>query len=47
MANLLETTDTSLEEIAKNCGYYSVDSLISAFKVLFDTTPGKYRRSFK
>ena len=47
VANLLETTEIPLEEIAKNCGYYSVDSLISAFKVLFDTTPGKYRRSFK
>lgn len=45
--NLLETTPASLEEIARNCGYYSVDTLISAFKSIFNTTPGKYRRSSK
>ena len=44
VANLLECTDATLDEIAKNCGYYSVDTLISGFKSVYKQTPGKYRQ---
>jgi len=44
VANLLECTDATLNEIAKNCGYYSVDTLISGFKSVYKQTPGKYRQ---
>lgn len=47
VANLLECTNATLEEIAQNCGYYSVDTLINGFKEHFKTTPGKYRRDKK
>ena len=33
-----------LEDIAENCGFYSVDTLINSFRTAFDTTPGKYRK---
>ena len=44
VANLLECTNATLNEIAKNCGYYSVDTLISGFKSVYKQTPGKYRQ---
>ena len=44
VANLLECTDVTLNEIAKNCGYYSVDTLISGFKAVYNQTPGRYRQ---
>ena len=44
VANLLECTDATLNEIAKNCGYYSVDTLISGFKAVYNQTPGRYRQ---
>ena len=47
VANLLECTNASLDEIAKNCGYYSVDTLINGFKEKYKMTPGKYRRLTK
>nr|WP_238710347.1 substrate-binding domain-containing protein [Oceanipulchritudo coccoides] len=44
VAHLLGTTNASLDEIAENCGYYSVNSLINNFKAAYGTTPGKYRQ---
>jgi LacI family transcriptional regulator len=44
VAHLLSCTEANLEDIAKNCGFYSVDTLINSFRTAFDTTPGKYRK---
>jgi LacI family transcriptional regulator len=44
VAHLLSCTDAKLEDIAKNCGFYSVDTLINSFRTAFGTTPGKYRK---
>lgn len=45
VAHLLSCTQARLEDIAENCGYYSVDTLINSFKNEFGTTPGKYRKT--
>ncbi|MAS64131.1 MAG: hypothetical protein CL815_02765 [Coraliomargarita sp.] len=47
VAHLLSTTNAKLDNIAKNCGYYSVNSLINSFRKRYGTTPGKYRQSKK
>jgi len=44
VAHLLSCTPAKLEDIAENCGYYSVDTLINSFRTAFGTTPGKYRK---
>lgn len=44
VAHLLTCSNAKLEEIARNCGYYSVDTLINSFRTAFGTTPGKYRK---
>ncbi|VGO17487.1 Xylose operon regulatory protein [Pontiella desulfatans] len=44
VAHLLSCTTATLEDIAENCGYYSVDTLINSFKTEYGTTPGKYRK---
>lgn len=44
VAHLLSTTNAKLEDIAANCGYYSVNSLINSFRNTHKTTPGKYRQ---
>jgi LacI family transcriptional regulator len=44
VAHLLSCTHARLEDIAANCGYYSVDTLINSFRTEFGTTPGKYRK---
>ncbi len=44
VAHLLSTTNARLADIAKNCGFYSVDTLINSFRSAFDMTPGKYRK---
>jgi LacI family transcriptional regulator len=44
VAHLLDSTNARLEDIAENCGYYSVDTLINSFKNEYGTTPGKYRK---
>jgi LacI family transcriptional regulator len=43
VAHLLSTTNAKLEDIAANCGYYSVNSLINSFRTAHKTTPGKFR----
>ena len=45
VAHLLSSTNAKLEDIAGNCGYYSVDTLINSFRNEFGTTPGKYRKA--
>ena len=47
VAHLLQTTDANLDEIAKNCGYYSVNSLINSFRAEHGTTPGSYRNRLR
>ena len=44
---LLKTTNANLNTIAKNCGFYSVNSLINSFRKKFQTTPGKFRDNHK
>jgi LacI family transcriptional regulator len=44
VCKLLLTTNTSLDRIARNCGFYSVNSMINAFRQEHRTTPGNYRR---
>lgn len=43
---LLETTDASLGEIARGCGFGTVETLHRAFRRLAGTTPCAYRASF-
>jgi LacI family transcriptional regulator len=47
VAFLLKTTNANLDTIAKNCGFYSVNSLINSFRKKYDTTPGKFRELHK
>lgn len=44
VAHLLSSTSARLEEIAENCGFYSVDTLINSFRSTYGVTPGKYRK---
>ena len=45
VADLLKNAPTpTLTDIAKNCGYCSVDTLINGFKAVYACTPGKYRK---
>lgn len=44
VAHLLKTSTATLDEIAKNCGYLSVNSLINSFRSIYNMTPGKYRK---
>ncbi len=44
VAHLLSSTNAHLNEIAANCGFNSVDSLIGSFRREFNTTPGRYRK---
>ena len=45
VVHLLNCTNACLDEIAKNCGFYSVDTLINSFRSLYGETPGKYRKN--
>ena len=47
VAFLLKTTSANLNTIAKNCGFYSVNSLINSFRKKYKTTPGKFREMHK
>ena len=47
VAYLLKTTNANLNTIAKNCGFYSVNSLINSFRKKYETTPGKFREIYK
>lgn len=44
VAHLLSCTNARLEDIAENCGFYSVDTLINSFRTSYGITPGKYRK---
>ncbi len=43
---LAETTDLTLEQIAAQCGFGSVETLRHHFRRVVGTTPARYRRSF-
>lgn len=45
--DLLYTTEYSLEEIARECGFYDANYLIKAFKRRYGVTPGKFRSNQK
>jgi transcriptional regulator GlxA family with amidase domain len=44
---LLETTGTTLDSIARSCGFGTVETLHRSFKRTLDVTPGQYRRHFQ
>jgi transcriptional regulator GlxA family with amidase domain len=41
---LLETTDRSVEDVARSCGFGTVETMHRAFRRRLGTTPGQYRR---
>ncbi|MET8682678.1 helix-turn-helix domain-containing protein [Streptomyces sp. NPDC004732] len=43
----LESSDATLERIASDCGFGTVDTLVRAFRRRLNTTPGEYRRRFR
>lgn len=43
---LLETTDQGTAEIARSCGFGTVETMHRAFRRAVHTTPGQYRRHF-
>lgn len=43
-AKLLDETNLSISEIAKNCGYKSQSKFTSAFKALFKILPSEYKK---
>lgn len=45
--NQLESTDATLERIASDCGFNTIDTLIRAFRRTLDTTPTEYRNRFR
>ncbi|WP_030266600.1 GlxA family transcriptional regulator [Streptomyces violens] len=45
--NQLESTDATLERIAGDCGFGTVDTLIRAFRRQLATTPTEYRNGFR
>ncbi|MER5639197.1 helix-turn-helix domain-containing protein [Kitasatospora sp. NPDC002227] len=45
--NQLESTDATLERIATDCGFGTVDTLVRAFRRRLDTTPTAYRTRFR
>ena len=44
-AELLHTTELSLEGVAKEVGYSSVSQFIAAFRQQYGLTPGQYRKN--
>ncbi|MET9958516.1 DJ-1/PfpI family protein [Streptomyces sp. NPDC006326] len=45
--NRLESTDDSLERVARTCGFNTTDTLIRAFRRTLDATPTEYRNRFR
>jgi transcriptional regulator GlxA family with amidase domain len=43
---LLETTDGSVEQIARQCGFGVPETMHRAFRRRLNTTPGEHRRHF-
>ena len=43
-ASYLATTDMTIYQIARECGYDTDESLSKAFKRTFGTSPGAYRK---
>lgn len=43
-ANLIHTTDLSLEEVAFNSGFHNLKTFACAFSACYQTTPCKYRK---
>ena len=43
----LYTSELSLDEIARQCGFYDANYLIKAFKRKYGVTPGKFRIKYK
>lgn len=44
VAHLLGSTNAKLEDIAKNCGFYSVDTLSNSFRSVYGVAPSIYRK---
>ena len=45
-ASFLRNTEESITSIAYSCGFNSTNAFITAFKSLYLTTPGKYRKDY-
>jgi transcriptional regulator GlxA family with amidase domain len=43
---LLETTTDGTAEVARTCGFGTVETMHRAFRRTVHTTPGQYRRHF-
>jgi transcriptional regulator GlxA family with amidase domain len=44
---LLETTDRSIQQIARTCGFGTVETTHRIFRRRLDTTPGEHRHHFR
>lgn len=44
---LLDTTDLPVAEIARRCGFCTVETFLRAFSRTHDLTPGEYRKRFR
>jgi transcriptional regulator GlxA family with amidase domain len=44
--SLIESTALSLGDIARRCGYRSVDAMRYGFAKTLEVTPSEYRKSF-
>ncbi len=44
VAHLLGCTNAKLEDIASNCGFYSVDALRNSFRATYGVAPSNYRK---
>jgi AraC-like DNA-binding protein len=44
---LLETSDRSIEQLARDAGFGTVETLQRAFRRALNTTPTEYRRHFR
>ena len=47
VTDMLYTSELSLEELARECGFYDANYLIKAFKRKYGVTPGKFRNKYK
>ena len=47
VTDMLYTSEHSLEELARECGFYDANYLVKAFKRKYGVTPGKFRTKYR
>ena len=47
VTDMLYTSEQSLEELARDCGFYDANYLVKAFKRKYGITPGKFRNKYR